>query len=216
MTTTTIWYLDPRRAFLDATSMTQIIPDPDASIESQMNAAMRFCVYLGALVAVARNSIAPALYIWAIGAAVTIGIIYHDRSGKHDVAERMAQLRLRRNAKDGEICSEPTEQNPFMNVLVSDYSQFPERPKACDITDPQVSHDADTIQARNLQRDPKDTYASWTGSARQFYTMPSTTIPNDQSAFANWLYRSSDVDGVCRDGNQVACGARVFSHRPNL
>jgi len=42
-----------------------------------------------------------------------------------------------------------------------------------------------------------------TQSQRQWYSMPSTTIPNDQESFQNWLYR---VPGqTCKEGNQEAC-----------
>jgi hypothetical protein len=38
---------------------------------------------------------------------------------------------------------------------------------------------------------------------RQFITQPSTSIPNDQGSFANWLYK---IPGkTCKEGGRQAC-----------
>ena len=41
---------------------------------------------------------------------------------------------------------------------------------------------------------------------RQFYTMPNTTIPNDQEAFSNWLY---GTENVCKEGS-------IYMHRSGV
>ena len=33
---------------------------------------------------------------------------------------------------------------------------------------------------------------------RQFYTMPISSVPNDQTAFANWLY---GTENTCKEGS---------------
>ena len=38
---------------------------------------------------------------------------------------------------------------------------------------------------------------------RQYYTMPNTLVPNDQGAFANWLY---GTDSNCKSGS-------IYMHR---
>ena len=38
---------------------------------------------------------------------------------------------------------------------------------------------------------------------RQYVTQPSTTVPNDQGSFANWLYK---IPGkTCKEGGREAC-----------
>ena len=39
-------------------------------------------------------------------------------------------------------------------------------------------------------------------SERQFYTIPSTTIPNDQEGFSKWLYAR---DKSCKENNGERC-----------
>jgi hypothetical protein len=46
-------------------------------------------------------------------------------------------------------------------------------------------------------------------SLRPFYSNPSTTIPNDQEAFADFCYGSM---GSCKDGNQFACARNLARH----
>ena len=50
--------------------------------------------------------------------------------------------------------------------------------------------------------DPTDVFGK-NQNQRQFITQPSTTVPNDQGAFANWLYR---IPGkTCKEGGREAC-----------
>ena len=50
--------------------------------------------------------------------------------------------------------------------------------------------------------DPTDVFGK-TQSQRQFITMPSTSIPNDQDSYQNWLYR---IPGkTCKEGGREAC-----------
>lgn len=40
-------------------------------------------------------------------------------------------------------------------------------------------------------------------SSRQFYTTANTTIPNDQTGFAHWLYYVNDK--TCKEKNGLKC-----------
>ena len=42
-------------------------------------------------------------------------------------------------------------------------------------------------------------------SQREFYTMPSTSIPNDQGSYQDWLYK---IPGkTCKEGGREACAS---------
>jgi hypothetical protein len=50
--------------------------------------------------------------------------------------------------------------------------------------------------------DPTDVFGR-TQSQRQFVAMPSTSIPNDQGSYQNWLYK---IPGkTCKEGGRQAC-----------
>ena len=79
------------------------------------------------------------------------------------------------------------------NVLMSDYTQFPDRPRAS--TDQELVHN-------NMSKIfPENTR----NAERQFYSTPNTTIPNDLDAFLDFAYGGKSRPN-CRE-NQMACTA---------
>ena len=87
-------------------------------------------------------------------------------------------------------CTPPKPDNPFMNVMLGDYTIDPDRGAACDIQEPMVAKQTERLfeqAGSGLIRNSDDIFHR-SATSRQFVTNPSTTIPNDQSGFANWLY----------------------------
>lgn len=96
----------------------------------------------------------------------------------------------------------PTSRNPFMNILLDDIKYHPNRPPAAPVDDPAVGQVLDDYFRIQWHSDPTDVYGK-KQSQRQFITQPSTTIPNDQGSFANWLYK---IPGkTCKEGGRQAC-----------
>ena len=89
---------------------------------------------------------------------------------------------------------EPTPNNPFMNVLVSDYMKDQKKHYndlgACDIESSSTKEKIEENFNDNLFRDIGDVFSK-NASDRQYYTTPNTQIPNNQTEFAHWLYKSS-------------------------
>ncbi len=185
------------------------------TLQEQLNSVMRFGLYLGVLSVLYERSFVNATYIIVIVMIVTAALDYHDRRETNDVEDRLERLNIQRDPTTGQFCTSPTEENPLMNVLVSDYGSFPTRPGACDTSVPSVAKEIGKIASRNVYRDIDDVYGRKTNDERPYYTMPSTTIPNDQTEVANWLYRDGNP-GVCRDGDMSACGQRIFHRYPGI
>lgn len=96
----------------------------------------------------------------------------------------------------------PSSRNLFMNVLVDEMKYNPERPEAAPVDNPLVKQSLDDYFRVQWFSDPTDVFGKNQGQ-RQFVTQPSTTVPNDQGAFANWLYK---IDGkTCKEGGREAC-----------
>lgn len=95
-----------------------------------------------------------------------------------------------KNTDDDEhssACIAPTPTNPFMNRAIGDTS-FPNVP-ACE-----ANHEnADAMWRLGLFQNVDDVYDRHLTS-RQFYTVPDSRLPNDQTHFAHMLYG----DGVRR------------------
>ena len=97
-------------------------------------------------------------------------------------------------------CSKPSPNNPFMNVLPTDSRK---RTQACRPYNKSINQDINKHFDSKLYKDVSDIFNN-RNSQRQFYTMPSTTIPNDQETFSKWLYLTPPT---CKEGNGDQCVA---------
>lgn len=211
-----IWYQDPTGLFATPERVASFVPDPASSLDSQLNAVFRFALYASAIVALLRRSLLPLVVIVLATALGTY--VVHSLSEREtiEMQQRMDAIDVQTDPLTRRMCTRPTIDNPYMNVLMSDYARFPERPAACDMTQPAVSDRAEELYAHNTYVDSDDVYGRRTGWSRQFYTNPATTIPNDQTAFAKWLWQPSPPGrGTCKGGDQDACAARVYHHYPS-
>jgi hypothetical protein len=96
----------------------------------------------------------------------------------------------------------PTARNLFMNVLLDEIKYNPGRPEAAPVDNPLVKQTLDDYFRVQWFSDPTDVFGK-NQSQRQFVTQPSTTVPNDQGAFADWLYK---IPGkTCKEGGREAC-----------
>jgi hypothetical protein len=119
----------------------------------------------------------------------------------------------------------PQSDNPFSNVLMTDYDYNPDKKPA----PPSFNSNINTeilqqakklvVEANPDQPDIADKLFKDLGeqlvfeqSLRPFTSNPSTTIPNDQGAFADFCYGSMIS---CKEGNQFAC-ARNLSRYTNV
>lgn len=96
----------------------------------------------------------------------------------------------------------PTSRNLFMNILLDEMKYNPDRPEAAPVGHPTVKQTLDDFFRIQWFSDPTDVFGKNQGQ-RQFVTQPSTTVPNDQGSFANWLYK---IPGkTCKEGGRAAC-----------
>lgn len=92
-------------------------------------------------------------------------------------------------------CKTPNINNPFMNVLATqEKNELP----ACKKSDLNIKNMTDNFYKFNLYQNSDDLFNK-KHLDRQFYTMPSTTIPNNQHEFSNWLYK---IPENCKNDNK--------------
>lgn len=101
-------------------------------------------------------------------------------------------------------CSKPNSNNPFMNPLVYDSRT---RDMGCDSVKPEIQNQIESEYNKYCIKDISDIYNHNSGR-RQFYTVASTTYPNNQGAFANWLYKTPPT---CKEGNGAQCIANYYT-----
>ena len=96
----------------------------------------------------------------------------------------------------------PNAKTPFMNVLIDEIKYNPTKAPAASVLDPSVQITLDDFFKTQFVNDPTDVFGK-SQSQREFYVMPSTTVPNDQDSYQNWLYRIPGL--TCKEGSREAC-----------
>jgi Family of unknown function (DUF5762) len=171
--------------------LVEFIPTRDMSLNEKLNAIVRFSIYLSVLLFV-YFSTARAFYVPLF---VSLFTYYLWRNSP--AMERKGQ----QGGGAPTECQQPTLENPFMNVLITDYTENPNRPPACDIDLPEVSKDMEAGFNNGLYKDVDDIWGR-NNSQRQFYTTASTTIPNDRDSFMKWCYQTPPT---CKEGAGERC-----------
>jgi hypothetical protein len=165
---------------------------------------------------------------------ITLAAIYilfkmhqnNNNSKKKETFKNVTTELLKKNNKKFEnVFEKPSTNNPFSNVLISDYEYNPDKkpaPPSFEMnTNNEILENAKrTVSELNpgqpdiadkLFRDLGEQYV-FEQSLRPFYSTASTTIPNDQQAFAEFCYGSMIS---CKEGNPFAC-ARNLSRYTNV
>jgi hypothetical protein len=169
----------------------KFIPDANMALNEQLNAIFRFSVYFSIVVAVIKQDGRVLFFGVFVGLFTFLLTFYEDK--KNGVREGLLNnLDIRYDRKQ-RACSMPTKENPFMNVLISDYDEFPNKPKACNIVNKEVKKSIKEYSNDDVYRDIDDVFNRNTGD-RQFYTSPVTTIPNAQGDFAHWVYNTGSKE----------------------
>lgn len=196
-----IWYKDPKDFVLNPDTIIEIIPNKRMTLAQQLNCMMRFMLYFSIIVYLIKKDYLVIFVL--IFVAIVTALIYESKFNlKNDKIEAFSKLGV---SPDG-TCVLPTKDNPFMNVSYLDYNDFPNRPPACNLNNKLVKEELNDILEASCFRDVDDVFSRKMND-RQFYTNPSTTIPNDQEAFAKWLYQTPPT---CKEKTIVCRGNNVY------
>ncbi|AUF82402.1 hypothetical protein TetV_310 [Tetraselmis virus 1] len=175
-----IWYTDPSGLFTKH-NYGKIIPTLNQTYAEQLNSVLRLSIYYGILVSLLKQKI-DVLVIPIMVAGITYGLYKSFKREGHTL--------ISANKKSSE-CIKPSTDNPFMNFLNSDERT---REPACDPLDPVVKMGINDKFQKSIFRDIDDVWER-NNAGRNFYTTAATTVPNDQTAFAEWCYSSTRAGG---------------------
>jgi hypothetical protein len=86
-------------------------------------------------------------------------------------------------------CQKPSTDNPLANVLPSDYGNGMKLPACVSSTvTKEIRHELDNQEITGPVYELLGTDANARAARRQFYSMPSTTVPNERDGFIHALY----------------------------
>ena len=170
---------DPKQV-VRSDKVTEFWPTSQQTTAERVNAPARFVIYATCILYLIRRDIR----IFILGATV-LSVLY--------VMEKSKMIKGKKEKKETYVpeCQLPTVDNPMANVLMSDFDGRPDRPSACryDTVRDEVN---DMLSGRipygpQKSRSPMPD-AQRNAFSRQFVSGPVTSIPGDQTAFAEWLY----------------------------
>lgn len=197
------WFEDPS-VLINMSYLSSFFPTPKMNLIEKLNSLMRLTIYLGVILMLIRRNYLY-LYIPIITAGFTIGAYYYDE----EIIQKEKNIKKSISEGFGLNVNEevvPTSNNPLMNInLITSDRTLPPAPMYYD--DIEIKEEINDKFNTNLYRNVDDLYGK-ANSQRQFYTMPSTTIPNQQSAFAKWCYQTAPS---CKESS-IEC----ISHYPTL
>lgn len=171
------WAEDPSILF-HKDRVIEFLPVSDHTEEEFYNAFVRFSLYAGVLIFIfSRNYLLLGTLPFMV-ACCTFYCYYRTKEYT--------------NPYDDELfpCTRPTTQNPVMNVMLDDIHANPPKKKACDVN--HVGKKIDEILDKTVYKNSFDIMGDEFRN-RHFYTMPNSTVPNDQTDFGEWLYKIPDT-----------------------
>lgn len=95
-------------------------------------------------------------------------------------------------------CRKPTIDNPFTNIVFSDYLDAKNIAESCNIDDEDIQNQMQNLYNSSIYRNLSDVWER-ENSQRMFYTMPIQSSSNSQTDFANWLYKTGPT---CHENTQ--------------
>ena len=146
-------------------------PSKTLTPEERINATARFIIYATCIIYLINRDIR----IFVLG-GTALGVLY--------IMERSDMVRegLPRTANNGIPCQLPTQDNPCANVLMTDFSDRPDRPSACYA--PTVKNTTDAYITNGIKYGPSRSRSSLprfqrNALARQFTTTSNSSLGND-------------------------------------
>jgi hypothetical protein len=199
--------MDPKEIF-KTSELLNFWPTASQTARERVASTTRFILYATCIIYIINRDVR----VFALG-ILALAILYYLMT-----MNMISDGKLRPTYTDGRVpgplrgeVTMPTLNNSMGNVLLSDYVDNPDRPAAAWY--PSMRAEVQTtwsqIHPFERQRDAE----------RNFYTMPSTTIPNDQAAFAYGAY-GKPFAPKCHDQGGAACDPdrfySAFPERPQM
>ena len=187
-----VWFDDPMNLFA-SDRLLKFWPLASHTPEERVNATTRFIIYMSLALFMLKKDI--RIFVLA---SVAIGILYaFYNADMISTATGPVRADGRNNPSFMRPAyQKPTYENPMANVLMSDYGDHPDRPGAGYY--PQVKNQIRGYLDDSFPQDVADVYGHRNQAASRFYSMPSTTIPNDQTGFAEACF-GKKFQPMCKD-----------------
>ena len=199
---TDFWY-NNIRILIDSNFLLDIIPNKKYDIIRNLNAITRLSIYFSILYYLIYKD--NNVFCLPLIVCVFTVIIYKNNKknlmnelsrdiNKLDNLEKKIEKKLDDNKRF------PTINNPLMNFNLVSHDDK----EALNTENPVVNDMVEDNLNYNVYKNPSDPFNREHTHTR-FYTMPVTTVMNDQEGFARWCYTN---DSSCKEGNLMDCNKK--------
>lgn len=180
-----LWIEDPSILF-SPTTWQRFVPTKDMDVPTALNSTVRFTVYFSVLLFIGTSKTA---YLLAIPLMLLSTVVF----SKLFPTTRDIESFTTKVISVSKNNTMPSVENPFMNPLLTEITDNPNRPDAPAITSKKVKAQIEKVfnHTADLHMDTSDLFDQ-TQAMRTFHTLQSATIPNDQDGFLNFLAKGND------------------------
>ena len=183
------FWLNDIKVLLSKDRITAFFPTYKMTLIEKLNSIVRLSIYFGIILYAMTNEYKYLFIIIIIG--VFTLFIYNNQKDNIELYFNSYNSRVNKINKEvltRQQCTPPTTNNPFMNIdLIGDKKT---RSAACESWDNvDIQKSIEKKFNYNLYKDVSDLF-NRNNSQREYYTTPSTTIPNKQTEFAKWCYQT--------------------------
>jgi len=185
--------MDPKEIF-DKDKILEFWPTSKQSAKDRMLSTTRFVIYATCIVYIINRD----ARIFALGILV-LAILYYLWTSNMIKDSKIADGRMSGPLRAP--VTMPSFDNPMGNVLLSDYRDNPDRPPA-----PWYPSMKTEVSQQWSQIHPFDSVRD---AERNFYTTANSTIPNDQTGFAEASF-GRKFSPMCKDQGGRACDPDNF------
>jgi len=175
--------------------MINFFPSYDMTFKQKLLALANLIIFISFITSLIFRDISFLLFGLIVVLLLYYVYLYNNQSKKNLKEQLDNKSRAIINDK---YCIKPNKDNPFMNTNIFKNDN---NIKACNIDNINIKKQIDKFFKDTVYKDVNDIYDRHY-SQRQFYTIPSTTIPNDQEAFSLWLYSRKKT---CKENNGNQC-----------
>jgi hypothetical protein len=177
-----LWINDPALLFSKDTWF-KFVPMAYMDIPTSLNAVVRFTVYFSILMAIFDSKYLIAIPVVLILTILAEKVFPHVRTLE---AFKSAAASL-------EHFTRPTPENPFMNPLLTEIQDNPNRPDAAPVSSNKVKREMEKAfqHTSEIYMDTTDRF-DMAQAMKTFHTLQSAKIPNDQDGFLKFLAKGID------------------------
>jgi hypothetical protein len=198
-----IWFKNPTILF-DSDNWSKFVPTKEMTTAEALNSVVRFSTYFSLILFMATG---VGGYVMSIPIVMIVTILLHNLFPNGKTIESFI---AKEDTKIGKAHTMPSKENPFMNVLLTEITDDPNRPDAAPTNrrDVKVEIMKSFKETSDIYMDTSDLFDQ-TQAMRTFHTMQSAMVPNDLDGFKKWL--AKDLDKPDHSSTAPARNAKILN-----